>query len=208
MVLLLSVTTLVIFIGAGAYLMSREKSLVRALAKDESTGGIWFHPGHTWVSFQPEGVAKIGIDKFLRQVLGRVDEVILPSEGRSVKQGQVFLTLVHGGRQVHLVSPLDGVVRATNARYAEGPEISYKDDFLVVLRPTRLKENMTRMKGHREADGWFRSEVERFKDFITLRMGTLQEVGATLADGGVHTDGIVEKMDEETLKAFAGSFLR
>jgi glycine cleavage system H lipoate-binding protein len=208
MVLLLSVTTLVVFVGVGVYMTSRQKSLARALAADEATGGVWFHPGHMWAAFQPDGVAKVGIDRFLRGVLGRIDDVILPSEGRSVKQGQLLLTVVHGGRQLHLVSPLDGVVRATNPLRAQGMESSYKDDYLVVIRPTRLKANMEQMKGYREEDGWFRSELARFKDFATLRMGTLQEVGATLADGGVHADGIVEKMDEATIKAFTEMFLR
>ncbi len=67
---------------------------------------------------------------------------------------------------------------------------------------------MAQMKGYAEADGWIRSELQRFKDFITLRMGTLQEVGATLADGGVHTEGIVGKMDEATFKDFTEKFLR
>jgi len=64
------------------------------------------------------------------------------------------------------------------------------------------------MKGAEEAEGWFRAELARFKDFITLRMGNLQEVGATLADGGSHSAGIIEKMDEATLQAFTESFLR
>jgi glycine cleavage system H lipoate-binding protein len=208
MVLLLAVATLIVILGIGAYLVTREKRLARALAADESTGGIYFHPGHTWASFLPTGMAKVGIDRFLREVLGRFEDVLLPSAGRSVKQGQVVLTLIKGGRQVHVVSPLDGVVCATNPRSAEGPEFSFKDDYLLLVRPTRLKENMAQMKGYREADGWFRAELARFKDFITFRMGNLAEVGATLADGGEHMEGIVEKMDEATLKAFTEAFLR
>jgi hypothetical protein len=109
---------------------------------------------------------------------------------------------------VQLVSPLDGVVCATNPRLAEGDEISYKNDYLLLVRPTGLSANLSRMKGEAEAEGWFRAEFARFKDFITLRMGNLQEVGATLADGGEHMEGIFEKMDEATLKAFTDSFLR
>ncbi|MBE0569745.1 MAG: hypothetical protein IH576_03805 [Deltaproteobacteria bacterium] len=207
MVLLLTVTTLAIFVGGGVYMMTRQKGLARALAADDATGGIWFHPGHMWASFQPDGLARIGIDRFLRGILGHYDDVILPSEGRSVKQGQVLLTVTRGGRQVHLVSPLDGVVCATDNALAKAPNIHY-NGALLVIRPTRLKENMAKMLGALEAEGWFRSELGRFKDFITLRMGNLQEVGATLADGGIHTDGLVEKMDEGTLKAFTESFLR
>ena len=86
-----------------------------------------------------------------------------------MKQGQPLLTATRSGRKVPLVSPLDGEVRAVNP--------GGKDEYLVVLRPTRLKANMAQMKGYAEADGWIHSELSRFKDFITLRMGSLQEVG-------------------------------
>lgn len=199
MVLILSVTTLVIFAGIGLYMRSQQKGMARKLAS-EAGGNVWYHPGHMWANFQDDGLAKVGIDKFLRDVLGRIDDVTLPSEGRRVKQGQPLLTATHDGREVSLVSPLDGEVCSVNP--------GGKDDYLVVLRPTRLKANMAQMKGYAEADGWIRSELQRFKDFITLRMGTLQEVGATLADGGVHTEGIVGKMDEATFKDFSEKFLR
>jgi len=209
MVLLLAILTLTVLVGIGIYLGWRQRRIAQTLAYEKRTEGLYFHPGHLWASFQPTGIAKVGIDRFLRGILGRIEDVILPSSGRYIKQGQVILTVAgQGGRQLHLVSPLDGVVCATNPHPTQGEEISYRNDYLLLIRPTGLSTNLARMKGANEAEGWFRSEIARFKDFITLRMGTLQEVGATLADGGSHTDGIVEKMDEATLKAFTESFLR
>jgi glycine cleavage system H lipoate-binding protein len=209
MVALLAVLTLAMFVGIGIYMGWRQRRMARTLAYEKVREGLYFHPGHVWASFQPTGIAKVGIDRFLRGILGRVEEVILPSAGRYVKQGQVVMTVSgSGGRQVHLVSPLDGVVCATNPHPAEGGEISYRNDYLLLIRPTGLSENLSRMKGAEEAEGWFRTELARFKDFITCRMGNLQEVGATLADGGSHTEGIIEKMDEATLTAFTESFLR
>lgn len=199
MALALAITTVAVFAGIGLYMRSRQADMARKLAA-EAGGNVWYHPGHMWADFQADGLAKVGIDKFLRGVLGHIDGVSLPSEGRRVKQGQPLVTVTHGARQVCLVSPLDGEVRSVNP--------GGKDDCLVVLRPTRLKENMARMKGYTEGDGWIRSELDRFKDFITLRMGTLQEVGATLADGGAHVEGIVGKMDEPTFREFTEKFLR
>jgi glycine cleavage system H lipoate-binding protein len=186
MVALLSILTLAMLVGIGIYMGWRQRRIAQTLAYE-----------------------KVGIDRFLRGILGRVEEVILPSAGRYVKQGQVVMTVTGGGgRQLNLVSPLDGVVCATNPHPAEGDEISYKNDYFLLIRPTGLSENLARMKGAEEAEGWFRAELARFKDFITLRMGNLQEVGATLADGGSHSAGIIEKMDEATLQAFTESFLR
>lgn len=209
MVLLLAILTLTVLVGIGIYLGWRQRRIAQTLAYEKRTEGLYFHPGHLWASFQPTGIAKVGIDRFLRDILGRIEEVILPSAGRYVKQGQVILTVSgKGGRQVHLVSPLDGVVCATNPHSAGADDISYKNDYLLLIRPTGLSADLARMKGAQDAEGWFRAELGRFKDFITLRMGNLQEVGATLADGGSHTEGIIEKMDEATVKAFTESFLR
>jgi glycine cleavage system H lipoate-binding protein len=209
MVALLAVLTLALFVGIGIYLGWRQRGMARTLAEDKGTEGLYFHPGHMWARFEPTGMAKVGIDRFLRGILGGIEDVILPSSGRYVKQGQVIMTVAgRGGRQVHLISPLEGVVCAANPHPAEGEENAYKHDYLLLIRPTGLSADLARMTGAAEAEGWFRAELARFKDFITFRMGTLQEVGATLADGGSHTEGIIEKMDEETLKAFTESFLR
>jgi glycine cleavage system H lipoate-binding protein len=208
MVLLLAILTLAMFVGGGIFLGWRQRRLAQALTRNEATDGIYFHPGHMWANFQPTGIAKVGIDRFLRGIVGRFEGLVLPSSGRYVKQGQVIVSVGAGERRIDLVSPLDGVVCAANARPVEGAEHAYRDDYLLLIRPTRLAANLAAMKGYREEEGWFRSEVARFKDFITLRMGNLREVGATLADGGEHTDGIVEKMDEATLHAFTEAFLR
>lgn len=209
MVAILAVLTLTLLVGIGLYMGWRQGRMARTLAEDRATEGLYFHPGHVWASFQSTGIAKVGIDRFLRGVLGRIEETNLPSAGRYVKQGQVVMTVAgRGGRQVDLVSPLDGVVCATNPVPGEGDGSEYKTDYLLLIRPTRLSKNVAGMRGAAEADGWLRAEFARFKDFITFRMGNLQEVGATLADGGSHTEGIIEKMDEATLKAFTESFLR
>jgi glycine cleavage system H lipoate-binding protein len=209
MVLLLAILTLVVFVGIGIYMGLRQRRMARTLADDRAAEGLYFHPGHVWASFQPTGIAKVGIDRFLRGILGRIEEAILPSVGSYVRQGQVVMTVAgKGGRQLHLVSPLDGVVCATNPHPGERDEHSHGKEYLFLIRPTGLSANLSRMKGAPEAEGWIRAELARFKDFITLRMGNLVEVGATLADGGSHTEGIIEKMDEATLEAFTETFLR
>ena len=209
MVALLAILTLALLVGIGVYMGWRQGRMARTLADDKVAEGLYFHPGHVWASFQPTGIAKVGIDRFLRGILGRIEDAILPSAGRYVKQGQVVMTVTgKGGRQVHLVSPLDGVVCATNPAPGEGDGASFEADYLLLVRPTGLTANLARMRGAEEAEGWLRAELARFKDFLTLRVGNVAEVGATLADGGSHTEGIIEKMDEATVKAFTESFLR
>jgi len=92
MVALLSILTLAMLVGIGIYMGWRQRRIAQTLAYEKVREGLYFHPGHVWASFQPTGIAKVGIDRFLRGILGRVEEVILPSAGRYVKQGQVVMT--------------------------------------------------------------------------------------------------------------------
>jgi len=179
------------------------------MAKTLAAGGlsksVYFHPGHTWASFQPNGVAKIGLDRFLRDFLGKFEEIIVPSVGRRIKQGQPIFTIVSGGKQVHVVSPLDGVVVDANLNPADGLE--YKADHMLTIRPTRIDADLRSMKGYEEAENWLVLEYARFKDFIACNMNPFKGMGVTLADGGFHVDGILEKMDKETLETFNEEFL-
>jgi glycine cleavage system H lipoate-binding protein len=201
MVLVLVFATLMIIATVGAFHYFREKAHVRLLA----TNGAYFHKGHAWVNFQESGLAKIGIDKFLRNVLGKFDEILVPSKGRVFKQGQVLMTISREGKDVNIVSPIDGVVVGTNFKPSD--EKAFENDHLLVIRPTHSYNNIASMKESKEAELWIKSEFVRFKDFVVAHM-TPSEVGLTMADGGKHVDEIITHMDKATLKVFNEEFLR
>jgi hypothetical protein len=50
--------------------------------------------------------------------------------------------------------------------------------------------------------------VRSFTEFLSLHRAVPVEVGVTMADGGIHADGIMESMDGEILQIAIRKYLR
>ena len=173
-------------------------------------GGVFLHPGHTWAHLELTGEARVGIDDFIRMIMGKVDGVLLPRKGSSVQQGGKLLTLVKGKRQMDVASPLDGVVQVVNDYVALSPERITRDPYqagwILEIRPTKLLKNIRRLRVGAEASQWFEKELERFSEFIDRNMERPAEVGVTARDGGLYLTGIVEEMDDALFEKLTRTF--
>jgi hypothetical protein len=65
------------------------------------------------------------------------------------------------------------------------------------------------LKVGEDALAWLRMEVSRLQKFLSdmLRVEQHALIGLTAADGGVHVDGLLEHVDEETWRRFQKEFL-
>ena len=159
------------------------------------------------------GQVKVCVDDFLQRLLWRIDDIVLPPVGATVKEGEPFITVRQGGRAVILRAPVDGEVCAVNSELVKNPNLLRRDAYtrgwFVTLRPTGLAADLPRLKVGEEALGWLKTEVERFQKFLSdmLRVGHRSLVGLTAADGGVHVDGLLEHLDEEAWRRFQKEFL-
>jgi hypothetical protein len=208
MVLLLVLLTLVVFAVVAIQMRQHQKATAKSLASGGLTSSLYFHPGHSWVNFQPTGIAKIGIDRFLRDLVGQFDEIIVPSKGRVFRQGQPILTIVSKGKQLHIPSPIDGVVVDSNLSPSDG--IKYETDHMITIRPTRIKANLLAMTNYVGSEGWLALEYERLRDFVASYMNPFKGMGITMADGGQFNKNlyeVLEKMDKPTLRTFNTEFL-
>ncbi len=175
--------------------------------------GIFFHRGHTWANLLFSGQVKVGVDDFVRKLLGHIDAITLPPLGVEVNQGQPFVALRQGGRTATLPAPVDGVVCAVNAELAKMPGLLRRDPYtrgwLVALQPTNLAANLPRLTVGEGALTWFKGELARLQEFlhITLTLKRDALVGATAADGGLMADGLLEHLDDETWTEFQSRFL-
>jgi glycine cleavage system H protein len=176
-----------------------------------SPSQLFVHDGHTWAKLDTSGEAKIGIDHFLLKILGGADRVSLPASGRSVSQGERIFSVYRGGRKIGLVSPIEGVISSVNERADLNAESvkkdPYKDGWLFTIKPKNLTESLRNVRRLEEASGWFEGEMKRFSTFLVSGSPGLAEVGATMQDGGQYPGGIIEKMDEEQVRAFESRFL-
>ncbi len=233
MVAILVVLTIVLFIGADLLVQwSRRRRaaqivpvksraaagadvLLPGLQPQRFTlpGGLFFHPAHTWANLLFSGQVKVGVDDFLQKLFGRIDAVLLPPVGAEVAQGQPLVTIRQGGRTAVLPAPVDGVVCAVNSELAKAPNLlkrePYTRGWLVALRPTDLTADLSRLVIGAGAAAWLKGELARLEEFLRGILAAHQDVlvGATAVDGGLTPDGLLERLDEESWKAFQSTFI-
>jgi glycine cleavage system H lipoate-binding protein len=175
--------------------------------------GLFFHRGHTWANLLFSGQVKVGVDDFLQRLLGHIDDIGLPPIGTAVKQGKPFATIRQNGRTTGLRAPMDGEVCAVNAELLKNPNVIKRDPYtrgwLVALRPTGLSRDLPRLEVGDGALAWLGTEVARLQDFLSRMLAAEHHpmIGVTAADGGVHVDGLLEHVDEETWHRFQKEFL-
>jgi hypothetical protein len=77
-----------------------------------------------------------------------------------------------------------------------------------MIRPSNLSRNLAKLRIGAEATAWLEREVRSFTEFLSLHRAVPVEVGVTLADGGIHADGIMESMDGEILQIAIRKYFR
>ena len=186
--------------------------LLPSLVPQELPGGIFFHSGHTWAKLEPTGVVQVGLDGFVRGILGRVDRFELPANGAKVRQGEPAIVALQSGKRIEFVSPVDGVVCAVNREANADPAGEKKEPYgkgwAFAIRPSDFIRNLDKLRIGKDASAWLEREVRSFSEFLFLHRAVPQEVGVTLPDGGIHAEGILETMDGEILQIVIRKFFR
>jgi glycine cleavage system H protein len=174
--------------------------------------GLFLDEGHTWVRLEPSGRTVIGMDEFVRRAIGRISAVQLPDIGTFVRRGDPLCVLFQDGRHAVIRAPVDGVVEAVNTQLARYPETGrsdpYEEGWVCIVRPKNLAAHVRRLFVAEDAEAWLRAEIERFKEFLSLRPLSQTALGHVVPDGGRWTEGVLELVDEESWTEFARTFLR
>jgi glycine cleavage system H lipoate-binding protein len=155
---------------------------------------------------------QVGLDGFARGILGRVDRFELPPDGATLRQGEPAFAAIQSGKRIEFVSPVDGVVCAVNERINVDPAAARKEPYekgwAFMIRPSNLSQNLKKLRIGAEAAAWLEREARSFTEFLSLHRAVPQEVGATLPDGGIHAEGIMETMDGEILQITIRKYFR
>ena len=165
--------------------------------------GVFHSPGHTWTRIAPDGRVRIGIDEFTRKAVGPLDKVELPRAGMKVRKGETLITAVRDGRRITLASPLSGTIAATNASRGG----CRAGEWLICLQPTRIGAELKRLLIGEEAAAWLAAEIARFREFLVDGFGKTPALAATLPDGGVPVDGVLNHLSDEIWGEFQEEFL-
>lgn len=152
---------------------------------------------HSWARVEPDGTF-VGADHLAVACLGPPDRVDLPTPGSRVQRDQVLFTLARGDRELHLHSPVDGIVVARNEALLTAPERINGDPFGLgwvarIRSDDPWKSRRALLRG-RKARDWFHVEVDR----LVATLGADPTARPTMHDGGALVDGIHRVIDGPT----------
>ena len=164
-----------------------------------------YHPWHTWALQESPSLVRLGLDDFGARLAGKVDAITLPKRGQWLRQGQKFATLERAGRQVDLVSPVEGEVTDVNEKLITEPAAANMDPygqgwFVSVLSP-ELKVSFRNLLNGSLARKWMTDAAQQ------LQMRLPAMAGAVAQDGGLAVRDITPeipsvKWDEITREFF------
>jgi glycine cleavage system H lipoate-binding protein len=154
-----------------------------------------YHPGHTWaVSESPDRV-RVGIDDFAAKVAGDVVKIEIPERGQWIRQGQKIISLKREGRELDLVSPIEGTVVDINEEALRDPRIArndpYGDGWLIAVNAPDAKTNFRNLLRGSMARKWMDDAATRLRSFAPA------PVGAMAQDGGMAADSLINTLPNE-----------
>jgi len=219
MTVLLVLATFLVFIVLD-YLMNRQRAVATvavgvsrelpSATGREYVGGflvpenLSYHPGHSWLVRERKNVVRVGVDEFAATLMGKIDQISLPSPGQWLRQGQNALSFCREGEETQMVSPTEGEVLEVNPDVLHNPALLRQDPYgqgwLVTLNvPDEVSTSRNLVPKRLIAD-WMRDAVER----LYARQPAL--AGAVAADGGRPAEDIAAGLAGVDWKKLTGEF--
>ena len=155
--------------------------------------GFAFHPGHAWVLDEGRQNARVGLDAFASNLLGKIDRIEVTGINRWVRQGQKLATITSGETSIDLLSPIEGVVTSLNYDAIENPDIITKDPYqtgwICAVKSPDMATNVKNLIQGALVAPWMQNSVTRVA-------GMMQQGSPALAqDGGVPIKGLLSKLE-------------
>jgi len=153
-----------------------------------------FHLGHTWVMKEGADDARVGVDKFATNLMGKIDQIDICGANRWVRQGQKIVTLSGGGTSVDLVSPVEGVITAINDDVLRDPSLltsdPYENGWIAVVKSPDLKVNQRNLIQGSMVAPWMQNNAVRLN-------AMLSPTPALAQDGGSPISGLLPQLTPE-----------
>jgi glycine cleavage system H lipoate-binding protein len=166
--------------------------------------GYSFHPGHTWVLKEDGENARVGVDTFAANLIGKIDRVEVVGLSRWVRQGQKLVTLISGPERFELVSPVEGVVMAVNKEVLADPGLlardPYQNGWIAIVKSPDLALNKKNLVQGEMVAPWLQNSVTRLNGMVSQLSPTLA------ADGGVPLPGLLMRVIPELREKLAREF--
>lgn len=180
------------------------------LSSVETPKGLMYDKSHTWAFMENNGNVAIGMDDFLHHIIGPISRIKTLAKGEKVNKGEAVATIIQGGKQITLNSPVSGTIVAINKAAVEtGVENSFIENWIYKIEPTNWKREMDFMLMADQYTVWIKSEFNRLKDFIarSLQVNSPEYAQIVLQDGGELREGFMTELEPEVWEDFQNEFL-
>lgn len=163
-----------------------------------------FHPGHTWVLREGADNARIGIDSFTANLIGKIDRIDVIGENRWIRQGQKVATLRSGAVTIDLVSPVEGVIVSLNRDAIADPAVIVRDPYekgwIAMVKSPDLAINQKNLVQGAMVAPWLQNSITRLNGMVA------ELAPAMAADGGVPVAGLIARVDPEVRQKLVKEF--
>lgn len=169
--------------------------------------GAFISPGHVWGSIQMNGLVKIGIDDFAGKLIGKIDDIDFPREGRQVRRGDPICTVKRNSMEATFISPLSGKIGFINPSLPDNINLitkkPYEDGWICVIEPSDLNSDIRGLKIGPDAATWFQQEIDRFTKIANRILSAESEESAEKKSRHI----VYYQMDDGVWSEFKESFL-
>jgi glycine cleavage system H lipoate-binding protein len=164
-----------------------------------------FHLGHMWVMKEGTEDARVGVDKFVTNLLGKIDHIDVCGANRWVRQGQKLITLTSNGTSVDLLSPVEGVVMAINNDALREPSLvandPYENGWIAMVKAPDFKVNRRNLIQGSMVAPWMQNSVSRLSAMLSGASPALAQ------DGGAPISGLLLRLTPEVRRQVVKEFL-
>lgn len=154
---------------------------------------VRYHPGHTWALAESPDLVRVGIDDFAAKLTGGATAIEIPERGQWIRQGQRIIAMHHDGREIALVSPIEGTVVDVNRKALDDPKLAqrdpYGDGWLLAVNSPDASTNFRNLLGGQVARRWMDEAAARLRAFAV-------PAGALAQDGGVAVSNVIEQLPD------------
>ncbi|HEY9113302.1 MAG TPA: hypothetical protein VIN10_01295 [Bacteroidales bacterium] len=175
--------------------------------------GLFFDKSHTWAFMEQDGSVKIGIDDFIPKVTGKITEIKMVNPGDIIKKGDVIITLIQKGKQLHIKSPISGTIKTQNESLQEDASLinisPYSKGWVYQVEPKNWLREVQFMFMSEKFKDWLKNEFIRLKDFFAISYSTnkTQPALLILQEGGELPEGILEEFGPVVWEDFQAKFI-
>jgi glycine cleavage system H protein len=172
---------------------ARPRLVPAVVAGFEVPDNLRYHPGHTWAASEAADMVRVGIDDFAAKLTGGLTSIDVPERGQWIRQGQRIIAMHHNGREIALVSPIEGTIVDINEKAIADPELAQKDPYgegwLLSVNSPDAKTNFRNLLGGTTARRWMDDAAARLRAIAMPEMALAQ-------DGGMAVGNLIDQLPQ------------